>query len=125
MKLVKWSVLAAIMALGLACPVWAAIPSGAAGMGGASVANGASGVVERGGTITAINPDGRRVSVDGKNYILSYSVKVHDAAGRLTSRNNLRKRMLIRFNTNKNKYSGHEDVVEIWVVNPVGTSLQK
>lgn len=125
MRLVKWAVLSVMMGFGLACPVWAVTPANIPGTGMTSATGNASETIERGGTITAVDPSSRSISVDGTRYTLSYSVQVYDETGRQTSRNNLRKRMLIRFNTTPNKYSGHYEVVKIWMEKPYTRSPQK
>ena len=73
--------------------------------------------IERGGTVNAIDPAKRVITVDGKDYVfLPASVKVNAPVG--TSKQKafqLKAGILIRFSTFKNFSSGQEEVREVWV----------
>lgn len=83
--------------------VWAVTPANNSGIGSMPLTN-TSGTIERGGTITAVDRQGRTITVDGVTYLLGSGV----AQG-------LKINMQIRFSTTN--ASGQQKVTAIQIVN--------
>lgn len=83
---------------------------------------GTSGIVERGGTIDAIDPKKKIMVVDGVSYTYSAtSVKVHAIADKTQAGGSaLKAGMQIRFNSSVDPFSGQNQVGEIWVTSRGG-----
>lgn len=110
----------------LPLPASAVTPAGNRSNWGVPATN-ASGTIERGGTITAVDFRNKTITVDGVIYsFLATSLKVYSddplVAG---TPQNLQKNMRIRFNTTKDSYGGREVVVEIWITDPSRYPSQK
>lgn len=86
----------------------------------------ATGIVERGGTIDAVDLAKKTMVVDKVKYALTaMPVKVHAPAGTDDKKAfPLKAGMQIRFNTSKANYSAQEQVQEIWVTS-LGTKPVK
>ena len=80
--------------------------------------------IERGGTITAIDPRGKTLSVDQVVYPLAGSLKVYAAEGGAMGQR-LKKNGLIRFKTVKDRTSGQEKIIGIWMTNSGSKPSQK
>ena len=85
------------------------------------------GVIERGGTITAVDTAKRTIVVDNVKYALpARPVKVHGPAGNDNEKiSQLKAGMLIRFATSKANYSAQEQVQEIWVTGSISKTTKK
>lgn len=117
MKFISWTLFSAAALLAVPQPVWAVTQAINSGIRNMPLAN-TSGTIERGGTITAINPKKETIAVDGVIYPLATSVRIYAANDLETSRHNLRKNTRIRFSTAKDTVSGQEKIIEIWIINP-------
>ncbi len=74
-------------------------------------------IVERGGTITAIDSAKREIVVDGVSYELPTTIKIFPPPGSNQKKPfQLSAGMMIRFATEKNHSSGRNVVREVWVV---------
>ena len=75
-------------------------------------------IVERGGTVTAIDLRKKTLTVDGVKYGLpSKSVPFHlEASKGIESTSELQTGMMIRFNTSRSSASPSDQIEEIWVV---------
>lgn len=115
MKLIKWMLCSAAILLFVSQPSWAitATNSGIRNMPLTTT----SGTIDRGGTITAVNPEKETITVDGVTYSLAASIKIYAANGLATSRHNLRESVPIHFSTVKDTVSGREKIIEIWIAN--------
>lgn len=101
--------------LGASQSSWAVLPRGQAmppAVNASAVAP-----IERGGTVNAIDPAKRVITVDAKDYVfLPASVKINAPVGTNKQKAfQLKEGMLIRFSTFKNFSSGQEQVHEVWV----------
>ena len=87
----------------------------------------ATGILERGGTIDAVDPAKRTMVVDKVKYPFSaMPVKIHAPAGTSNDKAfQLKAGMQIRFNTSKSNYAVQEQVQEIWVTSVGKNPLKK
>ena len=87
----------------------------------------ATGILERGGTIDAVDPAKRTMVVDKVKYPFSaMPVKIHAPAGTSNDKAfQLKAGMQIRFNTSKSNYAVQEQVQEIWVTSVGNKPLKK
>ena len=87
----------------------------------------ATGFLERGGTIDAVDPAKRTMVVDKVKYPFSaMPVKIHAPAGTSNDKAfQLKAGMQIRFNTSKSNYAVQEQVQEIWVTSVGKNPLKK
>lgn len=103
----------------ISLPASAVQPSGGTTPSSASIST--LNVVERGGTINAINSTKGTIVVDGVSYAFSAeSVIVNDPSSRVADAKILKVGMQIRFSTSKEIFSGRDKVREIWI-----TSVKK
>jgi hypothetical protein len=116
MKLLRQLAVASITLLAMMQPSFAVKPSGSPEPSVSAVSS--TGIMERGGTIEAVDVRNRNVIVDGVKYVLpAKPVVTHNASLRdLKNGSALRVGMKIRFNTSKHNYSAKEQVDEVWVV---------
>ena len=86
-----------------------------------------SDILERGGTIDAVDPAKRTMVVDKVKYPFSaMPVKIHAPAGTSNDKAfQLKAGMQIRFNTSKSNYAVQEQVQEIWVTGVGKNPLKK
>ena len=86
-----------------------------------------SSVVERGGTVDAVDTKNGTIAVDGVKYTLSSSpVAIHASSGTaIKNAAELTAGTTIRFNTSKQSYSTQGQVNEIWVVGPIKKLVDK
>lgn len=117
MKFISWTLFSAAALLAVPQPVWAVTQAVNSGIRNMPLTN-TSGIIERGGTITAINPKKETIAVDGIIYPLATSIRIYAADDLETSRHNLQKSVRIRFSTVKDMSSGREKIIEIWIINP-------
>ena len=87
----------------------------------------ATGILERGGTIDAVDPAKRTMVVENVKYPFSaMPVKIHAPAGTSNDKAfQLKAGMQIRFNTSKSNYAVQEQVQEIWVTSVGKNPLRK
>lgn len=123
MKPIKWMLISAAAVMAVSLPVWAVIPATSGG-GGSAPPSSTSDNIERGGTITDMDPEKSTIAVDGVVYPVAASTKVY-AADAAASGHNLKKGMLIQFTTVKDKISGHEKIIGIWVTKSGNNPSQK
>lgn len=131
MKFIKWMLIPAVAAMTVSLPVWAVIPATGTGTGSGS-GSGSGSVpqtssaenIERGGTITDMNPEKKTITVDGAAYPVAAATKVY-AADVAASGHSLTKGMMIRFTTVKDRVSGQEKIIGIWVTNSGNKPSQK
>ncbi|WP_313953682.1 hypothetical protein [Accumulibacter sp.] len=81
-------------------------------------------LVERGGTVDAIDSNNRTIVVDGVSYeFQSVSVKINPLAGDSKQKAfKLKAGMQIRFSTARNYSSGRDQVREVWVSSVGGST---
>ena len=86
-----------------------------------------SSVVERGGTVDAVDLQKKTIAVDGVKYALpSTPVAIHASSGTaIKSAAELTAGTTIRFTTSKPSYSTQGQVNEIWVVGPIKKLVDK
>lgn len=86
-----------------------------------------TGVVERGGTVDAVDMQKRTLIVDGIKFALpSKPVSIHASTGTtIKNATELTAGTKIRFNTSKYNYSAQEQVNEIWVVGQISKPVAK
>ena len=86
-----------------------------------------SDILERGGTIDAVDPAKRTMVVENVKYPFSaMPVKIHAPAGTSNDKAfQLKAGMQIRFNTSKSNYAVQEQVQEIWVTSVGKNPLRK
>lgn len=86
-----------------------------------------TGIVERGGTVNAVDLPKKTIVVDKVKYALSaMPVKVHAPAGQGNEQAfQLKAGMQIRFNTSKANFSAQEQVQEIWVMSLGNKPIKK
>lgn len=79
-------------------------------------------IVERGGTVNAIDLTKKAIVVDGVSYAFSASpVKIHAPSGKTQEKAfELKAGMQIRFSSSKDTMSGQDQVREIWVTSVAG-----
>jgi hypothetical protein len=77
-------------------------------------------IVERGGTVEAVDPNKPAIVVDGVSYALPPgSVRIHMPSNQIsTSLTQIKPGMQIRFSSSKSYSSNGSQVREIWVTNP-------
>ena len=113
MKFIKWMLIPAVAAMTVSLPVWAVIPATGSGSGSVPQTSTAENI-ERGGTITDMNPEKKTITVDGAAYPVAAATKVY-AADVAASGHSLKKGMMIRFTTVKDRVSGQEKITGIWI----------
>lgn len=86
-----------------------------------------TGIVERGGTVDAVDFGKKTIVVDKVKYALpAMPVKVHAPAGKGDEKAiQLKAGMQIRFNTSKANFSAQEQVHEIWVTSLGNKRIKK
>jgi len=125
MKFIKWMLIPAVAAMTVSLPVWAVIPATGTGSGSGTVPQTSTAEnIERGGTITDMNPEKKTITVDGAVYPVAAATKVY-AADVAVSGHSLTKGMMIRFTTVKDRVSGQEKIIRIWVTNSGNKPSQK
>lgn len=84
-------------------------------------------IVERGGTVDAVNLTKKTIVVDKIKYALPVvPVKVHAPSGTSELKTTtLKAGTQIRFNTSKENFAGQEQVSEIWVTNQITKVTRK
>ncbi|WP_210545837.1 hypothetical protein [Rhodoferax sp. PAMC 29310] len=84
-------------------------------------------VVERGGTISAIDSINKVIVIDGVRYPLSATTVTTHALVRSANRKppELQVGMQVRFNTSKFNFANQEQVTEIWITKDVAKSARK
>lgn len=111
MKFIKWMLIPAVAAMTVSLPVWAVIPVTNSGSGSVPQTSTAENI-ERGGTITDMNSEKKTITVDGVTYPVAAATKVY-AADVVASGHSLKKNMMIRFTTVKDRVSGQEKIIGI------------
>lgn len=88
---------------------------------------GARSIVERGGTVDAVDLKKDTIVVDGVSYAFSATlVKIHSPSTRTGEKAfALKAGMQIRFSSSRDAFSGQEQVREIWVTGVNGKPRQK
>lgn len=86
-----------------------------------------SAVIERGGTVNAVDWRNRNLTVDNVSFAISASpVVVHGLAGKRNAQvADLKPGMQIRFNTSKQNFSATDQVIEIWVTASAAKAIRK
>lgn len=81
-------------------------------------------IVERGGTVNAIDLEKKTIVVDGVSYAFAATtVKIHSPSGKTRDKAAaLKAGMQIRFSTFRDPFSGQDQVREIWVTSAGGHS---
>lgn len=79
-------------------------------------------IVERGGTVNAIDLKKKTIVVDGVSYaFVATTVKIHSPSGKTQEKAvALKAGMQIRFSSSKDSMSGRDQVREIWVTSVGG-----
>ena len=115
MKVIKWTLFSAAVLLSVLQPVWAVTPAANSGIRSMPLTDNTTGTIERGGTITAVDRQGKTITVDGVTYPFATT----------STHRNLQNNMQIRFSTIKDRISGQEKISEIWVTNSDGRPSHK
>lgn len=84
-------------------------------------------IVERGGTVNAIDLKKKTIVVDGVSYaFVATNVKIHSPSGKTQEKAvKLKTGMQIRFSSSRDPFSGQDQVREIWVTSVGGHSPQQ
>ena len=115
MNMIYRLVVSSTLLLAISQPSLAVMARNQIAPGPASVS--ATAIIERGGTINAVDLTKKTIVVDGVKYALTaMPVKVHAPSGKGNEKAfELKAGMQIRFNTSKGNFSAQEQVFEIWV----------
>ena len=125
MNLIRQLVVLSILLLAISQPSLAVQVSGQSAPNTASIS--ATGILERGGTIDAVDVAKKTMVVDKVKYTLTaMPVKVHAPEGASNEKAfQLKPGMQIRFSTSKANYAAKEQVQEIWVTSLGSKPIKK
>lgn len=123
MKLAKWTLLLVVVFMTIPEPVWAVALSAAAG--GKSPSSNGTGIISRGGTITAVGATSKTLTVDDITYsFVAGSENIRVDYSSVAAPIKLQVGTKVRFNTEKDSVGGRERIVDIWITR-TGNSVQK
>jgi len=89
--------------------------------------NATTGIIDRGGTLEAVNIGKKTITVNGMSYALSpASLTIHSASNKEPVKlESLKPGAKIRFRTSKTNFTGQEHASEIWIVDTGSAAVKK